>query len=193
MVLNRPLGLSRVNPVTTIRSSRFERVPPAERGGHRRLPSAVSTLSLCSIGVVVLLVSLPSLRGLALRQNESDAVRVVRALGRASLATAGARARSIGELFRANPELEHRFGDLEYLEGPRLLRAHGYLFDLSRGPDGPTVRAWPWAWGRTGFAAFVHTAAGELLGHPNSEGTWNGCADAPCASRALPSGWREMR
>ena len=155
-------------------------------------PSTSALVSLAAIGLVVLLVALPSLRGLALRENETDAVRLIRALGAACLESPESNELNIGALFSATPALQHRFGDLEHLPEHAVLRTHGYLFDLVQTDDGPTLRAWPWSHGRTGHTAFALSLGGKILGHPNSEGSWSGTRSARAMPASLGAGWRAM-
>jgi hypothetical protein len=146
----------------------------------------VSLATIAAIGTVVLLVSLPSLRVFAQRQNETDATHVVRILGRA--AESAASGTSAARIFANDAELRRRFRDLEVLEADGLLRCHGYLFDVAGG----VARAWPWAHGRTGFACFVWTG-GVLYGHPNAEGRWSGSARPPSGPWTDAAGWRALR
>ena len=155
-------------------------------------PSPSAVISLAAIGLVVLLVALPSLRGFALRENETDAVRLIRALSSACVETPGSEKLTIGELLAANPALQHRFGDLEVLTEHAVLRTHGYLFDLVRTDAGPTLRAWPWSHGRTGHTAFALTPGSDILGHPNSEGAWSGTNSVREQPASLGAGWRQM-
>jgi hypothetical protein len=154
-------------------------LPARARAGALR-PQAAGTL--VAIATVVLLVSLPRLRDFALRENEGDAVRLVTRLG-----AIGERegARSIRELIEGQPALARQLDDAEFLEDGTLLRRHGYLFDLAAdssalpGPSGASgapraVRAWPWAHGRTGFAAFAWLSGRGLTAHANTEGLWSG-------------------
>jgi hypothetical protein len=159
--------------------------PPG--AAKRRGFDPVSLATLIAIGVVVLLVSLPSLRGFAQRQNETDAVRLVRILGRA-VESAERPPASIREVFEGDPELRRRFRDLEYLEDTDQLRCHGYLFDVSRG----VARAWPWDHGRTGFACFVAAEEG-LVGHANDASRWSGRDRPPLGPWTPSAGWRPMR
>ncbi len=175
---------------TSSRFSSKSKEFPGNSPSKRPSPSAL--LSLVAIGIVIILVALPSLRGFALHENEADAVRVLRALGHASREQTEPTELSIGQLFSGNPELQHRFGDLEYLEDFELLRTHGYLFDLVVGEDGPTLRAWPWAFGRTGRTAFCQTADGVMLGHANENGAWSGTS-AVTSGAALEASWRKLR
>ncbi|HVS11933.1 MAG TPA: hypothetical protein VMS76_18855 [Planctomycetota bacterium] len=151
-------------------------LPARARAGALR-PQAAGTL--VAIATVVLLVSLPRLRDFALRENEGDAQRLVSRLG-AIAEREGAR--SIRELIEGQPGLTRQLDDAEFLEEGRLLRRHGYLFDLAAGASEPSgasgasraVRGWPWAHGRTGFAAFAWFSARGLTTHANTEGLWSG-------------------
>ncbi len=167
-------------------------VAPAVRRARR---DPLHLVCLGAIGVVLALVSLPSLRGFALRQNESDALRILRALSAAS-ADLSDDTRA-GDLLERFPNLRHRFGDLEVVGSGEALRAHGYLFDLTRHrTHGAVARAWPWAHGRTGFAVYACTASGELVGHPNGEGQWSGPGDPPSfpfSGNPGSAGWRAVR
>ena len=153
----------------------------------RRDPLALA--SLVAVGVVVALVSLPSLRSFALRQNEADAMHIGRAL---ALAAADCEAPLDGTPLDAAtvlaevPELRHRFGDLEAIEGGRL-RCHGYLFELVVEDGRRQVRAWPWAHGRTGFAAFAVDERGALWGSPNEAGALSGAAPSAADWPSLSS------
>jgi len=167
--------------------------------------SALSTLTIVAVVLVMVLVSLPRLRGFALRQNEQDALLTTRLLA-GELADVPLDAGSLEVLVR-----EHALGpelaDAEYLAAGTLLRRHGYLFlrvpwspppggpgspravrAAERGPeDGPgcAVLAWPWRAGRTGTAAFLGVGSELLLGHPNRDLGASG-PDAP-----PPGPWTE--
>ncbi len=154
-------------------------------------------VSLAAIGVVVALVSLPSLRGFALRQNQSDALRLVHALAAAVAADplAGANP-SLSGLLERNAALRHRFNDLELVTLPgsgERLRCHGYLFDLAPASSGWTARAWPWSHGRTGRAAFVVTPSGRLFGHANATPRWSGPDRPPPPPWSAEAGWIPLR
>jgi hypothetical protein len=139
----------------------------------------VDAATLAAIGLVVLLVSLPRLEAFALRENEEDAVALVERLG---MHGARERCASIRELVEGDTTLRRQLDDVEFLDGGRLLRRHGYLFEMLRaGPAldaGATVRAWPWRHRKTGYAAFAWTDVG-VLGYPNSDGAWSGPDAAP--------------
>jgi len=127
---------------------------------------------LLAVGAVVLLVSLPRLREFALRENESDAQSLLQRLGEAWSQDAYA-AESVRGLLEATPSMEQRLEDVELLQEGRLLRRHGYLFELRRTDAGVCAEAWPWEHGRTGLAAYRWTPEG-LAATPNSEGGWSG-------------------
>ena len=146
-------------------------------------------LTLSAIVVVVLVVSLPRLHCLALHQNERDAMQALRLFG--GNLHAMERDLTLPTLLEENGELEHRLDDIETLEDGRLLRRHGYLFDLTRDENGaPQIRAWPWSSGETGLGAFIYTADG-LQGHPNGEGHWSGPEAAPVWTPS-DSNWRRV-
>lgn len=135
------------------------------------------SLTLLTIGLVVVLVSLPRLRDFALRENESDARALSRLL---AVSLSASDAPTIQGLLSAAPNVARLANDREFLAGGELLRRHGYLFDLARASDGRrAVRAWPWSAGRTGRRAFIAVAAGELWSGECARGHWSGPAGAP--------------
>lgn len=170
---------------------------PAARRTYAEQRSLTLTdyLTLFSIGLVVVLVSLPRLRAFALRENELDAIRMLRLLARDAAAVADfasvARAGGLGALLATCTDHRVRLEDLE-LVGDGRLRRHGYLFDaqpvLATGAEGAIVerwvlRAWPWEHGRTGLGAFEVLPGGEVHGHANESGAFSGpLAPPPCAS-----------
>jgi len=82
--------------------------------------------------------------------------------------------------------MEPRTDDMEWLDGGRVLRRHGYLFELSSAGAAPVLRAWPWAYGKSGRSAFVAEPGGEVRRHANAEGGWSGLGCPPAAGCA---GW----
>jgi hypothetical protein len=180
-------------------------VSHAYGAASRRLTGGMSlsgTLSLLAVVAVLVVVSVPRLRALAVEENEVDACSTAQLLARA-LARSEPRggAPSLRELL-GRPELSGVVADAELLARGRLLRRHGYLFEIIRLPPafglsavpmalvcGETsvlsglsaVRAWPWVHGSTGNAAFLVTVAGASLLHPNPEPHWQGleAAGAP--------------
>ncbi|MFN0245113.1 MAG: hypothetical protein ACKVWV_19695 [Planctomycetota bacterium] len=159
------------------RPTLMEDVEPRASTTRSRWPDRVA---LVAIAVVVALVSLPRLRQFALRENEADAIRLVRVLA--------AGGQPLEERFAPGSALARRVGDVELL-GHSVLRRHGYLFDSVRTADGsPMVRAWPWSHQHTGLGAFVWTPERGLLAHANADGRFSGI-DRPPSSDSGLTGW----
>lgn len=158
------------------RPTLLEDVEPHASTTRSRWPDRIA---LAAIAVVVALVSLPRLRQFALRENESDAIRLVRVL-------AAGGDQPLDERFRPGSALARRVGDVELLAGG-VLRRHGYLFDCVRTQGGaPMVRAWPWTHQHTGLGAFVWTPERGLVAHANADGRFSGIESPP----SLESGAR---
>lgn len=156
-------------------------------------------LTLVAIAAVVVVISLPRLREFALRENESDARALLARLGAKLEIHAAERPASVAALVSAADAadtddrggLSRWLGDAEYLAEGRLLRRHGYLFDVAEGPDRRfVVRAWPWRAGRTGTLAFVDPVGAAPLAHANQAARFSG-PDSPPELSALgvDSGW----
>ena len=147
-------------------------------------------VTLAAILTVVLVVSLPRLHSLALHQNELDAIQATRMLGSSVFAMESQP--TLSRVLEDDTALEHRLEDVEVLEQGRVLRRHGYLFDLTHTRDGaPALRAWPWNCGETGYGAFVFTPEGGLRGHRNEESRWSGPGNAPMVPDDDPE-WRPV-
>ncbi len=103
--------------------------PPSSRAsGALSLSGAISLFAIVAVLVVI---SLPRLRGLALQENEVDAQGTAQILARAlpGLEAKACRKPSLRELLRS-PEL-HGLGDAELLAGGSVMRRHGYLFEVT--------------------------------------------------------------
>jgi hypothetical protein len=192
----------------------------AKRAQHTRLGevrrwwtgglSLSGASSLVAVVAVLVVVSVPRLRRLALQENEADARTTSQLLARAlnECKRRDAHLPAMHELLHA-PLLEGTLADAELLEHGTLLRRHGYLFEVTQlGPelalpdavlavlrgdgsplaDLPAVRAWPWAYGDTGESAFLCTCTGASLKHANSPPKWEGLASAG-AILDDPRGW----
>ena len=171
------------------------RAEGAARAIGRQALSFSDYSALFLIGLVVVLVSLPRLRRLALRENERDAIGLLRALGPAAEDDSEALAAGgLAGLLAANATHQNRFEDLELLDGGRL-RRHGYLFDAVELDSGQwALRGWPWEHARTGLGAFVFTSQRGLIGSPNSDGRWDGPERPPALLEALSAGgWRSLK
>ena len=173
----------------------MSRALPLSRAEAWRLPGGLTisgALSLLAVTAVLVVVSVPRLRDLAVAENEADARATAQLLAEAlrGSATSSAEARGdrepgLRELLR-RPELTGALGDSELLEHGTLLRRRGYLFEITRltpllslpstpasllcGQSGGlhgmlAVRAWPWAEG-TGEASFLVTAEGATFVAP---------------------------
>ncbi|MBK7877554.1 MAG: hypothetical protein IPJ77_17795 [Planctomycetes bacterium] len=161
----------------------------------RRALGVVDYLTLAAIGLVVVLVSLPRLRAFALRENERDAVHMLRLLAGDALRHGEVlRAGGLGALLASNDAHRVRLEDLELVEGGRL-RRHGYLFDAREAAPGRWVlRAWPWDHGHTGVGAFQIAPGGALHGHRNADGRLSGPgAPPPALLDPAAAGWVVMR
>ncbi|MFO1009913.1 MAG: hypothetical protein U1F29_07615 [Planctomycetota bacterium] len=160
----------------------------------RRTLGLVDYLTLAAIGLVVVLVSLPRLRAFALRENEQDAMQMLRLLANDAVKHPDVlRAGGLGALLAANDAHRVRLEDLELVEQGRL-RRHGYLFDAREAAPGRWVlRAWPWDHGHTGLGAFEIVPGGALHGFANPDGAISGPANppAPLADPAA-AGWTRM-
>lgn len=162
--------------------------PAASRTQARAL-SWVDRLTLVAIGLVVVVVTLPVLRRFGLRENERDAVRMLRVLAAAPAPAGAKRPADLGALAQRDRQLARRLEDLEVLDDGRL-RRHGYLFDVARLATGePVLLAWPWEHAQTGRAAFAWSPRRGLVGHRNEDGRYSGPAAAPEPGDFLASGW----
>lgn len=118
------------------------------------------------------MVSLPRLQSYVQRNNEEDAARSLRVLGRAG---SPGEAPDLATWIAQDRSLRHRFLDARVLEGSGLLMQHGYLFQMRRSEGRPTqFLAWPRATPRTGQAAFMLDGSGVVLRHANGDGRWTG-------------------
>jgi hypothetical protein len=172
-------------------------VRSSDRAAARRLPLA-DYLTILAIVAVVVVVTIPRLRGFAVRENETDAIRMLRALAmQPARAGHGVESNDLAHVVAGDSALRHRLEDIECLEDGTL-RRHGYLFDMTMlRPGEPMLRAWPWNHGQTGNDAFVWTPQRGLLWHANADGRFSGPGYAPGAAdidtRSLAtSGWSRI-
>jgi len=139
---------------TMVDTPTFEAASLDVPGFQAESPSLVARLKqmlrgprvlLLAVGLVVVVVSLPLLRSLALKENELDAMRALDLMGREVFARESAPS-TVGELIRGDRDLSTRLPDTRLLEGGRVMFHHGYLFDLVPTENGGRVlRAWPLA------------------------------------------------
>jgi hypothetical protein len=170
------------------------RVPVSREATRESGLSRRDQAMLFLIGLVVVLVSLPRLRRFALRENETDAARMLRVLWSEAEAQ-GVRLHPgvLGALFGPGTGLQNRSEDVELLDDGRL-RRHGYLFDVVEDVRGRAfIGAWPWEHGRTGLGAFSIDAERGLIGCENKDGFFSGEDRPPtCADLADAHGWRGL-
>lgn len=140
-----------------------------------------SVLTLVAVVLVVGLVSLPKLRDFALQENEADAMRLMRRLETAvDRLPAEGRPTNVEELVAAMLPPERSLQDAEFLDGGRVLRRRGYLFQWTPSDRGPgSLRAWPWQWRHTGLGAFYIEPGHRALAHGNDGGLWSGLGKGP--------------
>jgi hypothetical protein len=159
------------------------------RSNDRQGVSRTGAASVAAVVAVLILVSLPRLHAFALEENETDAASLTRQLIQA-LAGVESEQPTLLELVGALG-MEARTDDLEWIADGRILRRHGYLFELSGGASRASLslRAWPWTYGETGRAAFQGTANGAVRRHPNPGGDWSGPEFPP---RLAAGGWLDL-
>jgi hypothetical protein len=170
------------------------RAVAAPRLRERRGISFVDGATLALIAIVVVLVSLPRLRRFALRENETDAIRMLRILSAEALANPDAlEAGDLSNLLAACTVQRVRLEDVEVL-GEGRLRRHGYVFEAVRDPGGRLVLlAWPWEQGRTGLGVFGAEPGGPLVGMPNEDGRVSGPQNPPpVPPRIVAEPWRAI-
>jgi len=180
----------------------------------RRLPGGLSpsgALSLLAILGVVVVVSLPRLRGIALQENEADARATAQLLAhelRLFADDARADVPELGELLRRS-SLAPALSDVELVSGGSLLRRHGYVFEIVRMPaalqlcNAPLlapsaapvadlgIRAWPWRCAATGVTTFLVSETGVAYAHPNEPPLWEGPHRPPPLADSL-AGWAAL-
>jgi len=166
--------------------------PQARR--HRLRWSDLATM--LAVICVVAITSLPRLADFARRENEADARRLCASAAQALHARANQSPVNMGALFETTPELTRQFRDARVFENGRLLRNHGYWFELLDPDGGPVLRAWPARFARTGFMAFVVLEHGSVLAHDNERGSWSGVRPpetlARTAAELATLGWRRL-
>lgn len=157
---------------------------------QRKLTPHLDRATILGILLLVVLVTLPRLRSLAIHENEMDALRTLGVLGGEVFAAEVAAPDRLGALFTPESGLERRLADTRVLEDGRVLLRYGYLFELVEDQSGLGVRAWPVEHGRTGQGAFWLDAQRELHGSSNREARWSGVARPPAPSEVRS--WRAL-
>ena len=114
--------------------------------------SLLDRATLAAVVLLVIVVSIPRLRDMAIRANESDARTALRWMGSWLAVPETAPAEFI-HLVKERDNVKRRLPDARVLEG--TLSHHGYLFRLVEDADRTrAVVAWPLERGRTGNACY---------------------------------------
>lgn len=181
--------------------------PAAQPGAGPPRPGAGSLWPIAAVIAVLAAVTLTRLELFAVYENERDALRLLAQIGqrleRLPNAEQGA---SLAAVLQPDPEapasaaLLRAAGDAAWLDAGRVLRWHGYLFELeveardaAAAPGAARIKAWPWQHGRTGVAAYAFDPRLGLLGHPNragEPGPWSGLDLRP--ELAAGRGWMRL-
>lgn len=179
--------------------------PPAPVGADPRRPGAGSLWPIAAVIAVLAVVTLTRLELFAVYENERDALRLLAQIGQRLERVPGAeQGASLAAVLQPDPKapasaaLLRAAGDAAWLDAGRVLRWHGYLFELeveARGaaPGAARIKAWPWQHGRTGVAAYAFDTRLGLLGHPNragEPGPWSGLDLRP--ELAAGRGWMRL-
>jgi hypothetical protein len=180
--------------------------PPGEGpSGGRRSPEL--RWPIAAVIAVLAVVTLTRLELFAVYENERDALRLLMQIAeRLEGSPAAGTERSLAAVLQPDPkglspaDLLRAAGDADWLEAGRVLRWHGYLFELEAAAGAPSsgrgparILAWPWQHGHTGVAAYAFDPAMGLLGHPNrspDSGPWSGLERRP--DLAVGRGWKRL-
>ena len=164
----------------------MNRIPRHSSSGYLRWSTGI----IAAIALLVCMVSLPRLQSYVQANNEEDAARALRILGRAGNP---GDAPDLATWIARDSSLRHRFLDARVLEESGLLMQHGYLFHMQRSGGGSNqFVAWPRATPRTGQAAFMLDADGLVQRHANTDGRWSGPDARPVNLPSPPTepGWQ---
>jgi hypothetical protein len=148
---------------------------PSSSSGYLRWSTGI----IAAIALLVCMVSLPRLQSYVQVNNEEDAARSLRVLGRAGHP---GDAPDLATWIASDRSLRHRFLDARVMEESGLLMQHGYLFHMQRSEgDSNHFVAWPRSTPRTGQAAFLLDSDGLMQRHANTDGRWSGPDNRPGA------------
>lgn len=173
--------------------------------------SPAGLVALVAVLAVLVVVSLPRLHGMAVAENQGDARATTELIARALVELAPEEQGASLEELAGRTRLARSLRDAEWLEGGRVLRLHGYLFELCPlAPEPPpfdeklalstadtgaqrrAVRAWPWS-PSTGRTVFLADGQGGMWSHANDSGAWHGLAARPDPHQVEQGrGWRVL-
>ena len=150
-----------------------------------RWAPAPKYLTLCAVGALLFLVSVPRVHQLAVQDNERDALSAIRALAQEAFSS-GLSASPTSEELSAS--LSSRLKDVRFDPTSKVIRRHGYLFEVVRGePGSEFARAWPARFGETGANAFILRPDGAIMIHSNETAGWSGFSSR--RPTGAESGW----
>ena len=135
--------------------------------------------TILAVFAVVIVITISSLRGIAIQENESHVQTLLRALGSSwSSEVHAAPPQTLRELTETDGSLTKELNDSRWT-GERLFR-HGYLVQMVMQPSGlPTFVAWPSKHGRTGTRSFVWQPDGGLQAAEHQGQPWSGLENPP--------------
>ncbi len=143
--------------------------------------STMGIATLTAVIAVVVVITLSSIRGLAMRENESHVKALLEALGSSLTSEVyAAPPRDLRDLTQRDASLSQELADTRWTG--ELFFRHGYFVELVReGVDGSTglLVAWPSQYGRTGNRAFLWSPEEGLVVRANSEDPWSGMESPP--------------
>jgi hypothetical protein len=153
---------------------------------RRRGLARLSRLAIAAIALILGVLSLTRMQVYAVHANERDAVGLMRQLG-ARLPGAEGQPRDLRMLAEG---LLHPVEGASFEQKGRRLRRHGYLFQITAGPEEMTLFAWPSEHGLTGRAAYRFRQDQGLRGNPNEDGRHSGSELPP--SLIAEDAWFEL-
>jgi hypothetical protein len=181
------------------------RAPESNVSSRRQRPALArarrfvlgSRVLLWGVALVVVVVSLPLLKAVAIKENELDALRALRLLGPEVFAAEGP-APNFNQILHSDSTLGRRLPDTRLMDEGRVMFHHGYLFEIVPLENGERLlRAWPLVHGQSGLGAFWCDDSGAVLGHPNDAAEWSGVDSAPLwpghsVLQTTEAGWRAL-
>jgi len=144
--------------------------------------SSMGIATLVAVFAVVIVITLSSVRGLAMRENESHVQILLEAIGSSLTSEVHAAVPlDLRSLTESDESLASELEDTRWT-GDLLFR-HGYFVELidpsTTEAAQPTLVAWPSRHGRTGNRAFIWRADRGLEVRPNAARPWSGLEHQP--------------
>jgi len=133
--------------------------------------------TLTAVLAVVIAITLSSIRGLAMRENESHVKSLLEALGSSLTSEVhAAPPTNLRSLAEGDENLTRILLDTRW--SGELLFRHGYFVELVA-EDEATLVAWPSQYGRTGNRAFLWSPTTGLTIRANATDSWSGMEHQP--------------